>query len=74
MLFCNDYSFYKERQCPKSSQWKCAMGSRLRCKARAIVSIKNNVEVVRLTYSDHNHSAKYPKYMQLENKKKERPQ
>lgn len=58
MILCNGYTFNKERQSARSSHWKCSLSKRYKCKARAIISNKNGVEIVKLSNPIHNHTIK----------------
>lgn len=54
-LILDGFSYTKDRQSKKTSNWKCAVFSKYRCKARAVSKLMGGMEMVKLKCAVHYH-------------------
>ncbi|EJY57541.1 AAEL017288-PA [Aedes aegypti] len=57
-LICHGYEYVKDRDFPDSTNWRCALFRRQKCRARAITKIIDGITYVRLTNDAHCHDVR----------------
>lgn len=56
ILLCQNYRFVRDGKYVDTTNWRCSLYSKYKCKARAITRTVDENLVVKLTNPSHNHS------------------
>lgn len=54
-LLCQGFEYVKDRDFSDSTNWRCSLFRRQKCRARAITKLIHGVTYVRLTNDSHSH-------------------
>lgn len=64
MLIHEGHTYVKDRQFLETTNWRCSLFKKLKCRARAVTKDVNGLELVKFTNPTHSHGDREPIYLQ----------